>query len=73
MKSEEIVKALRSMAVETGSLVCLGCGHEHNCSVHGCAMMSAAADAMENLRAENDALRREIERLRMQEAADGRR
>ena len=73
MRYDEIVRWLRRKKVETGSLLCFGCGHEHNCSVHGCAMMSAAADAMENLRAENDALRREIELLRMKEAADGRR
>lgn len=73
MSHNEIARWLRSNRAETGSLMCFGCGHEHNCSVHGCAMMSAAADAIENLRAENDALRREIELLRMKEAADGRR
>lgn len=26
MKNEEIVKALRRLKVETGSLVCMGCG-----------------------------------------------
>ena len=37
-------------------LRCLGCGHEHNCGIHGCAVMRAAADAMENLQTENAAL-----------------
>ena len=56
MTNEEIVKWLRSKKVETGSLLCLGCGYEHHCSVHGCAVMRAAADAMENLQTENAAL-----------------
>ena len=56
MTNEEIVKWLRSKKVETGSLLCLDCGHEHNCGIHGCAVMRAAADAMENLQTENDAL-----------------
>lgn len=36
--NSELLKALKRLKVETGSLVCLGCGHEHNCSVHGCAI-----------------------------------
>ena len=56
MKNEEIVKWLRSKKVETGSLLCFGCGHEHNCGIHGCAVMRAAADAMENLQTENAAM-----------------
>lgn len=30
MKIDELIKALRGLKVETGSLACLGCGHEHN-------------------------------------------
>lgn len=56
MTNEEIVKWLRSKKVETGSLLCLGCGHEHNCGIHGCAILMAASDAMENLQTENAAL-----------------
>ena len=63
MKNEEIVKWLRSMKVETGSLLCLGCCYENSCSIHGCAVMRAAADAMENHQTENDALRRHIDNL----------
>ena len=63
MNYEEIVKWLRSNKVETGSLLCLGCGHEHNCGIHGCAVMRAASDAMENLQTENAALRRTIDNL----------
>lgn len=63
MKNEDIVKWLRAKKVETGSLLCLGCGHENNCGIHGCAVMRAAADAMENLQTENAALRRQIGNL----------
>ena len=49
MKNEEILKALRRSMVQTGSLVCLGCGYEHNCGVHGCRIMQEAADLIENL------------------------
>lgn len=38
--------ALRRMQVETGSLVCLGCGQEHNCGVHGCAILREAVEAL---------------------------
>lgn len=49
MEIPEIIKALRRNMVETGSLICLGCGHEHNCSTHGCAIMREASNALENL------------------------
>ena len=39
--------ALRRLRVETGSLVCFGCGHEHNCSTHGCAILRNAVEHME--------------------------
>lgn len=30
MRPHEIMRALRRLRVETGSLACAGCGHEHN-------------------------------------------
>lgn len=68
MKNEEIIKWLRSKKVETGSLLCLGCGHENNCGIHGCAVMRAAADAMENLQTENAALRRVVDNILNEQA-----
>lgn len=56
MKTQEIIKALRRMAVNTGTLNCLGCGYEHSCGVHGCRMLREAADRLEQLQTENDAL-----------------
>lgn len=47
MEVNEIIAALRRMKVNTGSLVCLGCGHEHNCGVRGCEIIREAADKIE--------------------------
>ena len=56
MQTENIIKALRRMAVNTGTLNCLGCGFEHNCGIHGCRVLREAADKLDELRRENDAL-----------------
>ena len=42
MKTDELIMALQKLKVQTGSLACLGCGHEHNCGVHGCALIREA-------------------------------
>lgn len=47
MTVQELIDALRRMQVETGSLVCLGCGYEHNCGIHGCAVLREVADRLE--------------------------
>lgn len=39
MRDEDLLAALRRLKVETGSLVCVGCGYEHNCGIHGCAIL----------------------------------
>lgn len=44
---KDIVAALRRLKVETGSLACLGCGYEQSCGIHGCAILRAAADLLE--------------------------
>ena len=46
MKTDELIKALGQLKVQTGSLVCLGCGHEHNCGVHGCALIREAVNQL---------------------------
>lgn len=43
---EALLAALRRMQVETGSLVCLGCRYEHDCGVHGCAILREAEEAL---------------------------
>ena len=47
MERERLITALRRLAPETGSLCCLGCGYEHNCSTHGCAVIRAAVEKIE--------------------------
>lgn len=50
MEHSELLKAMKHLQVETGSLACLGCSHEHECSVHGCAILRAAVDELERLK-----------------------
>lgn len=50
MENFVIIDALKRMRVETGSLVCLGCGHEHNCGIKGCAVINAAINEIVALR-----------------------
>ena len=47
MERDKLIAALRRVSVETGSLVCLGCGYEHNCSIHGCRILREAAAMLE--------------------------
>lgn len=46
MNTKELIEALGQLKVQTGSLVCLGCGHEHNCGVHGCALIREAVNQL---------------------------
>lgn len=66
MKDQKLVNAIRRLKVETGSLACMGCGHEHNCGVSGCAVMREAADRIANQSTHVAALQQEIEKLRGQ-------
>lgn len=50
MDYEKTLEELKHMKVETGSFVCLGCGHEHNCSIHGCAILRDAVVCIEELK-----------------------
>lgn len=49
MDQKEVLKALRHLKVETGSLACLGCGHENSCSTKGCAVIREAIEMLEQL------------------------
>lgn len=50
------LNTLRKLCVETGSLACLGCGHENNCSIHGCAILRNAIEHMEAALSNYDSL-----------------
>ena len=49
MNDRELIASLRRLKVEPGSISCLGCGYEHNCSVRGCRIMRVAAERLEQL------------------------
>lgn len=48
MTINELITALQRLKVETGSIACLGCGHEHNCGIHGCAIIREATERLGN-------------------------
>ena len=42
MTKQKLIKELSRLRVETGSLACLGCEYERNCSTHGCRILREA-------------------------------
>ena len=53
MRDEDLLAALRRLKVQTGSLACLGCWREHNCGIHGCAILREAIAFVEKKLAED--------------------
>lgn len=53
MRDEDLLAALRRLKVQTGSLACLGCGYEHNCGIHGCAILRKTIAWLERKLAED--------------------
>lgn len=53
MRDEDLLAALRRLKVQTGSLVCLCCGYEHDCVVHGCAILRKTISWLEQKQAED--------------------
>ena len=47
MNIKELINSLNRLKDQTGSLACLGCGHEHNCGTCGCAIIREAADKLQ--------------------------
>ena len=56
MERDKLLRALRATAADQHR--CFGCDYEDKCSIHGCAINRAAAELIEQLAAENEALRR---------------
>ena len=49
MNRGQLIHGLRQLKVQTGSLVCMGCRHEDNCGIKGCALIRAAVEQLEVL------------------------
>lgn len=62
MTPDDVLCALRALRLSgrMGGFACLGCGHEHNCSIHGCTFIREAEQTIKLLIAERDALRRRL-------------
>lgn len=54
MRDEDLLAALRRLKVETGSLVCVGCGYEHNCGIHGCRILRETISWLKRKLAEDE-------------------
>lgn len=54
MERKKLLAALKQLKVNTGSLACMGCGYEHNCGVHGCAILREAVRQLEQQSREED-------------------
>lgn len=70
MDYTKTLQALRKLKVQTGSLACLGCGHEHNCSTQGCAILRNVVDHMESAQANHDRLEALLASFQSQERAE---
>lgn len=69
MKAEQIVTALKGLKVQTGSLACMGCGQEHNCGIHGCAIILAAIQELEQQKGLLDAMEKTAKHYKEQRNA----
>ena len=48
MNDRDLIQELRRTA-RPDALRCLGCGYEHSCNIHGCAIIKQAAERLEQL------------------------
>lgn len=46
MTCSQLINALQKLKVQTNSIACLGCGHEHNCGIRGCAIIREAVERL---------------------------
>lgn len=49
MQKNNLIAALEKLKVQTGSLACLGCGYEHNCTTKGCAIIRSAIEEFKKM------------------------
>ena len=60
MNREQLIHGLRHLKVQTGSPACMGCQHEDNCGIKGCALIRAAIEQLEVLQGFEEWLQQEI-------------
>jgi hypothetical protein len=53
-ESEELTRMLRRLAIEKRPFACIGCGLEHRCSLHGCAVLKRSAEILNAMTDEAD-------------------
>lgn len=46
-----LITALQRLEAESGSIVCLDCGYEHNCDILGCAIIREATEKLDDFNA----------------------
>lgn len=51
MTMNELITALQRLEAESGSIVCLDCGYEHNCDILGCAIIREATEKLDDFNA----------------------
>ena len=63
MTDDELINALRRVSTQDG-LRCLGCGYEHNCGIHGSAVIREGIQRLGQMLAQIQALEKETEKAR---------
>lgn len=48
MENKELIRQLEVLTVEKRPTACLGCGMEHDCSIHGCAVIKKAINFLKD-------------------------
>lgn len=71
MSDRELIAALNRLKVETGSLACMGCGYEHNCGIHGCAVIREVSETLQRFQWIPVTERLPAEGMRVLAAAEG--
>lgn len=70
MNREQLIHGLRQLKVQTGSLACMGCRHEDNCGIKGCALIRAAIEQLEVIQGFEEWLREQAKSDKKQAIGD---
>lgn len=46
MEFKKLISALNGLRIQTGGIICLGCGYEHSCSARGCKIIRETVDTL---------------------------